>query len=80
MLRNRIGALLLVSLALGCAASEVEVADPPSDDPGLLEAILEDVRVGWEQGDGTPFYSHFLDWDGARYFEGGGQNVGPCTM
>jgi hypothetical protein len=76
MLRNRIGALLLVFLAMGCAASEVEVADPPSDDPALLEAILEDVRVGWEQGDGTPFYSHFLDWDGARYFEGGGQNVG----
>jgi hypothetical protein len=76
MLRDRIGALLLVLFVSGCAASEVEVADAPLDDPALLEAILEDVRVGWEQGDGTPFYSHFLDWDGARYFEGGGENLG----
>jgi SnoaL-like domain len=45
-------------------------------DPALLEAILEDVRLGWENGDGTPFYEHFLDWEGARYFEGGGQNEG----
>ena len=76
MLRDRIGALLLVLFVSGCASSEVEVTDAPLDDPALLEAILEDVRVGWEQGDGTPFYSHFLDWDGARYFEGGGQNLG----
>lgn len=45
-------------------------------DPALLEAIIEDIRIGWEQGDGARFYSHFLDWDGARYFEGGGQNIG----
>jgi len=45
-------------------------------DPAQIEAILEDVRVGWEQGDGSPFYSHFSDWDGARFFEGGGENVG----
>jgi hypothetical protein len=76
MPRVRIWALPFISLVLGCAASEVEVADAPRDDPALLGAILEDVRVGWEQGDGAPFFSHFLDWDGARYFEGGGQNVG----
>ena len=45
-------------------------------DSALLEAIIEDIRVGWEQGDGEAFYKHFLDWDGARYFEGGGQNEG----
>ena len=76
MLRNRVGALILALFVAGCAASEVEKADPPADDPALLEAILENVRNGWERGDGTPFYSHFLDWDGARYFEGGGQNAG----
>lgn len=48
----------------------------PVHDPTLLEAALEDIRVGWEQGDGSPFYEHFLDWDGARYFEGGGENLG----
>lgn len=42
----------------------------------MIESIIEDVRLGWEQGDGTPFYEHFLDWEGARYFEGGGENVG----
>lgn len=45
-------------------------------DPVLLEAIIEDVRVAWEQGDGEQFYAHFLDWEGARYFEGGSQNLG----
>lgn len=76
MLRDRVAAPVLLLVAFGCASAEVEVADAPIHDPALLEAILEDVRVGWEQGDGTPFYNHFLDWDGARYFEGGGQNLG----
>lgn len=57
----------------GCAGQE---ADPADHDPALIEAIIEDVRVGWEQGDGAPFHAHFLDWEGARYFEGGGENVG----
>ncbi len=60
-------------LVVGCTG--------PADDaqyhaPALLEAIIEDIRVGWEQGDGDKFYAHFLDWEGARYFEGGGQNLG----
>lgn len=63
----------LILLSLGCAAEPV---DTSHHDPAMIEAILEDVRVGWEQGDGTPFYEHFVDWEGARYFEGGGENVG----
>jgi Domain of unknown function (DUF4440) len=59
------------------AAPEAAVADNAQyQDPALIEAILEDIRVGWEQGNGDSFYAHFLDWEGARYFEGGGQNVG----
>ena len=74
LMKTRFVTTFLAILVLsGCAASE---SDPPVHDPALLEGILEDVRVGWEQGDGTPFYTHLLDWDGARYFEGGGQNVG----
>ena len=42
----------------------------------LIENIIDDIRLGWENGDGAAFRKHFLDWDGARYFEGGGQNVG----
>ena len=71
--------LPMLAFVAACTASAPEpAAEGPgaAQDPALLEAILEDVRVGWEQGDGTPFYSHFLDWDGARYFEGGGENIG----
>jgi SnoaL-like protein len=67
-------ALILLALSLGsCASAEL---DTPDHDSAALEAVLEDIRLGWEQGDGEPFYAHFLDWDGARYFEGGGENVG----
>ncbi len=73
-MQKRLTTVLVGSVLLaGCTASDV---DAPIHDPALLEAVLEDVRVGWEQGDGTPFYVHYLDWKGARYFEGGGENVG----
>ena len=66
--------ILFATLAfVGCASTGP--ATPPQD-AAEIEAILEDVRMGWEQGDGAPFYLHFLDWEGARYFEGGGQNLG----
>ncbi len=72
--------LLALMLSAGCAAPAPDATENAMSDamhdPQLLESILEDVRVGWEQGDGTPFYEHFLDWDGARYFEGGGENLG----
>lgn len=45
-------------------------------DADALKAIIADVAAGWERGDGAPFRKHFLDFDGARYVEGGGQNVG----
>lgn len=64
---------VLTFAAPACSPPEPEA---PPEDAAAIEAILEDVRVGWEQGDGGPFYAHFLDWEGARYFEGGGENVG----
>lgn len=82
MRTSRAAVLLLVLAGSGCAPSSSDAApqDSPVEevahDPSLLEGILEDIRVGWEQGDGAPFYRHFLDWEGARYFEGGGENVG----
>jgi ketosteroid isomerase-like protein len=51
------------------------VAIAQDDDAALLE-IIEAVRIGWLEADGTPFREHFLDFEGARYFEGGGQNTG----
>jgi len=73
MKRSILGAVLSVVGLVGCVAEDL---DTPSHPPAALEAVLEDIRVGWEEGDGSPFYTHFLDWDGARYFEGGGENVG----
>jgi len=46
------------------------------DDSAALIAIIDAVEKGWEQGDGQAFRKHFLDFDGARYIESGGQNVG----
>lgn len=68
---------LLILLAVGCApASQTTLEASAEHDADAIDAILEDVRVGWEMGDGASFREHFLDWEGARYFEGGGQNVG----
>lgn len=65
-----------VSLMAACAGQAPDTGGGAEQDPALLEEILEDVRLGWEHGDGAPFTEHFLDWDGARYFEGGGENLG----
>jgi len=51
-------------------------AQAQEDDPAALIAIIAAVAKGWEQGDGTPFREHFLDFEGARYIESGGQNAG----
>lgn len=51
-------------------------ASEPKEDPALLEAIIVAVEQGWENADGTPFREHYLDFDGARYIESGGQNEG----
>ncbi len=45
------------------------------DDSAALIAIIDAVEKGWEHGDGRPFRQHFLDFDGARYIESGGQNT-----
>ena len=38
--------------------------------------IISSIKYGWENGDGAPFRKNFLDYKGARYIEGGGQNAG----
>ena len=45
-------------------------------DLAALIAIIDAVENGWEQAAGTPFREHFLDFEGARYIESGGQNAG----
>lgn len=67
MFRSIFAAFVLV-LVLSGARSPGDVE--------AIKAIIADVESGWERGDGTPFRKHFLDFDGARYVESGGQNVG----
>ena len=47
-----------------------------NEDNEELVAIIGAIEAGWEQADGTPFRKHFLDFQGARYIESGGQNKG----
>ena len=56
----------------------LSAADEPSkdDDKTAILSIVQAVREGWERADGRPFRAHFLDFDGARYFESGGENTG----
>ncbi len=47
-----------------------------ASDEKKIMAIIDDIKYGWENGDGVPFSNHFLDFEGAKYFESGGQNIG----
>lgn len=50
------------------------------DDAAALLAIIDAIEKGWEQGDGAPFRKHYLDFEGARYVESGGQNEGLADL
>lgn len=47
-----------------------------NEDDNKIKAIINDIKVGWETGNGEPFRKNFLDFEGARYIESGGQNEG----
>ncbi|SDD66363.1 YybH family protein [Kordiimonas lacus] len=47
-----------------------------ADDKKAIKEIIAAIEYGWENGDGAPFRKHFLDFEGARYVESGGQNEG----
>ena len=69
---------LTVLVILGffsCVVFTPAAADSTTDEAQILE-IIEAVRIGWLEADGTPFRAYFLDFEGARYIESGGQNEG----
>lgn len=41
-----------------------------------IRNIISAIETGWETGNGEPFRKYFLDFEGARYIESGGQNEG----
>ncbi len=47
-----------------------------NEDDQQIKSIINEIKFGWENGDGTPFRKNFLDFEGARYIESGGQNEG----
>ena len=47
-----------------------------STDEAKIRSIISSIKYGWENGDGKPFRLNFLDFEGARYVESGGQNSG----
>lgn len=69
LLFSALAAFLLIITTLPVYAGNT------TDDAALKE-IIEAVRIGWLQADGTPFRENFLDFEGARYIESGGQNNG----
>ena len=52
------------------------IACAENDPDTSIVAIVKAIEQGWEQADGAPFREHFLDFEGARYIESGGQNEG----
>jgi len=62
---------LLWALALISPAAFAE-----NDPDESIVAIVNAIELGWENGDGAPFREHFLNFEGARYIESGGQNEG----
>jgi len=67
--------IVIVGFVLAVAVADEARASETRDRQSLID-IIEAIERGWESGDGTPFRQHFLDFEGARYIESGGQNEG----
>lgn len=71
---GRIQTVIVSTMSLACMAPVL--AQTTDDDRQDLIGIIEAIEVGWENADGAPFRRHYLDFEGARYIESGGQNEG----
>ena len=75
MKRKYFGKILVQLVALTIAGVPSYLNAQENDSEALI-AIVDAIEKGWEQADGTPFREHYLDFNGARYVESGGQNEG----
>lgn len=73
----RLIAVGLTALAISACAVNPE---PRRDHESEILTIIGAIERGWETADGAPFKQHFLDFDGARYIESGGQNAGLADL
>jgi hypothetical protein len=69
-----ITALLVLILSFSSIAYDDK--DHSNKDRKAIIDIISSIKYGWENGDSLPFRRNFLDFKGARYIEGGGQNLG----
>ncbi|MEQ9586645.1 MAG: nuclear transport factor 2 family protein [Parvibaculaceae bacterium] len=67
--------LMIKTIALFMALIPVSVMAQKTDEQQIV-SIIAAIESGWEEADGKPFRTHFLNSYTARYIEGGGQNVG----
>ena len=68
--------MLLVPMIIAVSSFLSPQIQAQEGDTAALVAIIGAIEKGWEQGDGQPFREHYLDFEGARYIESGGQNEG----
>jgi len=68
--------ILAIALIFVASSFPSQKLSAQENDSAELIAIIDAIEKGWEQGDGQPFREHYLDFEGARYIEGGGQNEG----
>lgn len=86
MIEKTVMGVACMTLSFGVAMAQEHHGDMHHDEPNAMmdhsaddeaiRAIIDAVEQGWEDGNGEPFRAHFLDWEGARYFESGGENTG----
>jgi ketosteroid isomerase-like protein len=71
---------ILSIAALWLGLSIMPAVAGEAEDKTAITAIIQAVAAGWENGDRTPFEAHYLDFEGARYVESGGQNEGLADL
>lgn len=74
-MRRHIICLILLALPLSSLAGPAVPCIQDNGQPSSRETVIDAVEKGWEHGDGQPFRQHYLDFEGARYVESGGQNT-----
>lgn len=68
--------MLLVSSTLLLADGKDQHQQQVDPNEAKILEIIAGIKYGWENGDGKPFRDTYLDFEGARYIESGGQNNG----
>lgn len=80
MLRTTQLRVVITSVLFVLLTAPTFAQTPSDEDREALIRIIDAIERGWEEADGAPFKHHFLDYEGARYIESGGQNKGLADL